>query len=218
MLRPLAASLAFALALIAAPAAHADRAGSFDFYVLSLSWSPSYCEAEGRDANRAQCASGRPFAFVVHGLWPQYERGWPQDCQTRYRTRLSRDEVSHLLDIMPSQNLIFHEWRKHGTCTGLAPDAYFTLLRNARDKVRIPPAFDRIEKYVMVSPGAVESAFRKANPGLDGDEIAVTCDRRRLREVRICFTRDLEFRACPEIDRKACRNTKVVLPPIRGGQ
>ena len=198
------------------PATAADRAGEFDFYVLSLSWSPSYCEAEGKDANRLQCASGRPFAFVVHGLWPQYERGWPRRCPTRERTWLSRGEVSPLLDIMPSPDLIFHEWREHGTCSGLSPEAYFTLLRRARERVRVPPAFARIDKYVMVSPKAVEAAFLKANPGLDPDEIAVTCDRRHLREVRFCLTRDLAFRTCPEVDRNACRADRVVMPPIRG--
>lgn len=57
------------------------RGQGFDFYVLSLSWSPSYCEAEGEQANGQQCRAGRPYAFVVHGLWPQYERGYPENCQ-----------------------------------------------------------------------------------------------------------------------------------------
>src|SRR5215212_5317363 len=49
--------------------------GEFDFYVLSLSWSPSFCDAASERGNsgrnqQAQCG-GRPFSFVVHGLWPQ---------------------------------------------------------------------------------------------------------------------------------------------------
>ena len=56
--------------------------GDFDFYVLALSWSPSYCAIEGDGADPAQCANGRPYAFVVHGLWPQYEKGYPRDCET----------------------------------------------------------------------------------------------------------------------------------------
>src|SRR5438874_4074521 len=58
--------------------------GEFDFYVLSLSWSPSFCEQASERGNDrrsgAQCG-GRPFSFVVHGLWPQYERGFPEYCQ-----------------------------------------------------------------------------------------------------------------------------------------
>ena len=100
-------------------------AGSgFDFYVLSLSWSPSYCEAEGDNANRQQCDIGRPYAFVVHGLWPQFERGFPADCDTAER-EVDNDTLRSLYDIMPSSGLIRHEWRKHGTCSGLSQHDYF---------------------------------------------------------------------------------------------
>src|SRR5262249_56886681 len=62
-----------------------------------------------------------------------------------------------------------------------------------------------------------EEAFSEVNPGLARDAIAVTCDRRRLSEVRICLGKDLGFRPCPEIDSRACRRDKVVMPPVRGG-
>ena len=61
--------------------------GQFDFYVLALSWSPSFCqdsEERGREA-REQCGLGRPYSFVVHGLWPQYERGFPRSASSRRR-------------------------------------------------------------------------------------------------------------------------------------
>ena len=68
-----------------------------------------------------------------------------------------------------------------------------------------------------MTPDEVEEAFVKANPGLTRDAIAVTCDSRRLGEVRICLGKDLRFRACPEIDARACRREQVVMPPVRGG-
>src|SRR5690606_36554500 len=107
--------------------------GQFDFYVLALSWSPSYCEASaerGSSRNDPQCA-GRPFAFVVHGLWPQYERGFPEYCRVP-APRLNRSIVGAMLDVMPSQRLIYHQWDKHGTCTGLSPNSYFENVRKAR--------------------------------------------------------------------------------------
>ena len=52
--------------------------GQFDYYVLALSWSPSYCAGEAGQNDQQQCAPGRRFAFVVHGLWPQYNKGWPE--------------------------------------------------------------------------------------------------------------------------------------------
>src|SRR5437868_6359483 len=81
--------------------------GRFDFYVLSLSWSPSFCESvaeNGRTPPREQCGE-RPYSFVVHGLWPQYERGFPKDCQVP-APRLNRDIMSSMLDLMPAPRLI----------------------------------------------------------------------------------------------------------------
>jgi ribonuclease T2 len=188
----------------------------FDFYVLSLSWSPSYCEAEGEDANRQQCVSARPYAFVVHGLWPQFERGYPENCRTDEES-VDNATLRTLYDIMPSAGLIRHQWRKHGSCAGLAQDDYFDVLRAAREKVAIPAEFHRLEAYKTLDPDDAERVFLEANPGLTGEGIAVTCDRRFLREVRICLTKDdLAFRACPEVDRRACRRDSVVMPPVRG--
>jgi ribonuclease T2 len=121
------------------------------------------------------------------------------------------------LDLMPARALVLHEWREHGTCSGLASQAYFDSVRRARERISIPDSFVRLNSHTMVSPGEVEQAFLAANPGLTPDMISVTCDSRHLREVRICMSRDLEFRTCPEIDQRACRTPRVVMPPVRGG-
>ena len=188
----------------------------FDFYVLSLSWSPSYCEAEGGNANRQQCSASRPYAFVVHGLWPQFERGYPQQCATDER-EVPGQTLSELYDIMPSAGLIRHEWQKHGSCSGLSQSDYFDVLRAAREKVVVPAEFRRLDDYRTLSPADAEAAFLDVNPGLPPDGVAVTCDRRYLREVRVCMTKKLAFRACDEVDRRSCRAQKVVMPPVRGG-
>lgn len=201
----------------AAPSARTMPVGSgFDFYVLSLSWSPSYCEAEGAGADRQQCASARPYAFVVHGLWPQFERGFPQDCPTN-PPDVPRETLSGLYDIMPSAGLIRHEWRTHGGCSGLSQDDYFETLRKAREKVVVPAAFGRLTAYKTIAPADAEAEFLRANPSVKANGLAVTCDKRFLREIRICMTRELGFRPCPEVDRRACRLPKVVMPPVRGG-
>lgn len=192
--------------------------GQFDFYVLALSWSPSFCrdsEERGRQGGE-QCSTGRPYSFVVHGLWPQYERGFPKDCQVP-APRLNRNIMSSMLDLMPSPRLVFHEWDTHGTCTGLAPQAYFDLVRKARDAVKIPERFTSPKETLSVSPDQVEEAFVQANPGLSRAAIAVTCGSPRLGEVRICMSKDLRFRECPDVDRRACRREQLVMPPVRGG-
>jgi ribonuclease T2 len=176
-----------------------NEPGQFDFYVLALSWSPSFCEVSGERGTPPQQQCGaRPYSFVVHGLWPQYENGFPEFCQ------------------QPAPRLIFREWDRHGTCSGLSPNAYFETVRKARAVVKIPEAYIALNAPLTVTPDEVEEAFVKANPGLPRDGIAVTCDSRRLGEVRICLGKDLRFRACPEIDARACRREQIVMPPVRG--
>lgn len=214
----------FATIAAAGNAAAQDRRqnapGEFDFYVLSLSWSPSFCEAASERGNtgkstRIQCG-GRPYSFVVHGLWPQYERGFPNYCQ-RPAPRLDRRVMSSMLDLMPAPGLIYNEWDKHGTCSGLGARGYFEAIRKARAAVKIPADYLELNATRMVAPAEIEDAFIKANPGLSSAAIAVTCDSKRLSEVRICISKDLQFRACDEIDRRACRRNKVAMPPVRGG-
>ncbi len=203
---------------LCAQARREHQPGQFDFYVLSLSWSPSFCEAaaeQGRRPPREQCAA-RPYSFVVHGLWPQYERGFPRDCQVP-PPRLDRNVMRSMLDLMPAPKLIYHEWDRHGTCSGLSARQYFDLVRKAREAVKVPDDFQALKSIRTVTPDEVEEAFVKANPGLTRTGISVTCDSRRLSEVRVCLSKELRFRDCAEIDRRACRRDKLVMPPTRGG-
>jgi ribonuclease T2 len=196
-----------------------NEPGQFDFYVLALSWSPSYCEAASERgpsrSSREQCGE-RPYSFVVHGLWPQYEKGFPEFCQVP-APRLDRNIVSSMLDLMPSPRLIFNEWDRHGTCSGLNPRAYFETLRKARAVVKIPSDYLDVKEPLSVTPGAVEDAFIKANPGLTHEAIAVSCDSKRLSEIRICVTKDFRFHDCAELGRRACRRDTILMPPTRGG-
>jgi ribonuclease T2 len=194
---------------------NANSDADFDFYVLALSWSPSYCESEGPDANRQQCGSSRPFGFVVHGLWPQFERGYPQDCDSGEPRNVPMSLARSMGDIMPSTGLINYQWRKHGACSGLSQRDYFATMRRAMERVAIPGQFRQGTARDAVNPQLVERAFLTANPGMKAEGVAVTCDREFLREVRICLTKDLDLRACPEVDRSGCRRRAVEMPPIR---
>jgi ribonuclease T2 len=151
---------------------------------------------------------------VVHGLWPQYDRGFPEFCQVP-APRLDRNIVSSMLDLMPAPRLIFHEWDRHGTCSGLNARAYFDSVRKARAQVKIPEAYIELTRPLTVTPDEVEEAFVEANPGLSRDGIAISCDSRRLQEVRICLSKELGFRDCEETNRRACRRDKLVMPPLR---
>jgi ribonuclease T2 len=207
----------FAMLPAFAQDARQNEPGQFDFYVLSLSWSPSFCAAAAeRDASRGpslQCGE-RPYSFVVHGLWPQYDRGFPEFCQVP-APRLERGIVSSMLDLMPAPRLVFNEWDKHGTCSGLAPRAYFEIVRKARAVVKIPPEYVDLPAPLNVTPSGVEDAFVKANQDLSPNSMAVGCDKKRLTEVRICLSKDLKFRDCAEIARRSCRRDQLIMPPTR---
>jgi ribonuclease T2 len=220
---PVVTLIVVCLLLAASPGLAQDRRqntpGQFDFYVLALSWSPSFCaaaqERSSAAARQSQCAE-RAYAFVVHGLWPQYEAGFPEYCQVP-APRLDRATVSSMMDLMPAPRLIFHEWDRHGTCSGLAPRAYFETVRKARAVVRIPDRFLALGEAVTVTPAEVEQAFIDANPGLTPSAISVGCDNKRLKDVRVCIGRDFRFHDCGDVDRRSCRRETVEMPPVRGG-
>lgn len=201
--------------LAAAQGRRQDVPGQFDYYVLSLSWSPSFCENATGSARGRQCGP-RPYAFVVHGLWPQYERGFPESCQVP-PPRLDRRIMSSMLDIMPAPGLVYHEWDQHGTCSGLKPRQYFDLVRSARARVAIPPDYADLATPLRVTADDVVKAFVGANKDLSPADIAIECGRGRLREVRICLSRDLKFRPCSGGARRSCRTGTLLMPPVRGG-
>ncbi len=209
MLRGIFAALLLALA---APVQAAGTAGDFDFYVLSLSWSPTYCATDERP-NQAECALR--LAFTVHGFWPEYESGYPEYCPSNMPRRVRDATVAAISDLMPSVGLINHEWQKHGVCSGLNQDAYFDTMRRAYEKVAVPPALKLPKSDVRTAPRAIEQAFIGLNPRLVESGIAVTCTRGMLDEVRICLTRNLEFRRCPAVDRQSCRLPDITVPKAR---
>ncbi len=199
-----------------------NEAGRFDYYSLVLSWSPTHCATVSR-SNDPQCSTkpDRPYAFVLHGLWPQHERGWPENCPTRDRPFVPQSTINRMLDIMPSSSLVIHEYRKHGTCSGLSPDSYFELSRKLHDKIRIPPRFERPNQALIVSPDEIVRDFLSVNPGTKPESFAVVCNGsgNRLREVRVCFSREGEPRACGrnEDPRRLCQSRTVYVPPVRFG-
>ncbi|OJU32939.1 MAG: hypothetical protein BGN89_04640 [Alphaproteobacteria bacterium 64-6] len=196
--------------------------GRFDYYALVLSWSPTFCASLPRDRYEPQChrRGGRPYAFVLHGLWPQHERGWPENCPTRQRPFVPQPLIDSMLDIMPSSRLVIHEYRKHGTCSGLTPEGYYGLARRLYNSVTIPQRFVLPNNDFTVSPDAVVRAFVEANPTLRPDMLAVACGGpgNRLREVRICFNRDGGPTRCGrnEEQDRLCRASNMHVPPARG--
>lgn len=202
-----------------ASARHHGRAsesppGDFAFYVLSLSWSPAFCLSS---PGSAECNGPRRYGFIVHGLWPQNESGWPEHCNVH--RSVPDNVVQGIADLMPARGLVYHEWSAHGTCSGLEPAEFFALVRRAYSGVAIPRELSSPAQALEQSPAAVADSFMHANPRLAVHSVVVTCSGQgapRLREVRICLDRDLGPRACSaDALRGACRAPQVIIPPIR---
>ncbi|MDP9138973.1 MAG: ribonuclease T2, partial [Pseudomonadota bacterium] len=209
--------LGFALAVAAADG-QARQPPRFDYYVLALSWSPTYCSSPAGAADGSQCSSDKRFAFIVHGLWPQYRAGWPEFCDTP-EPRVPDTTIAAMLPVMPSPQLIVHQWRKHGSCSGLPIADYFALVQSLFAKVRIPARYLAPTAVIATNPGAIVSDFVKSNRGLDPSMISVRCGSRkrqaRLAEVRICFARDGGFAACGRNEHPSCKAASLHLPPAR---
>lgn len=203
-------------ALLANGSALRDKAGVFDYYVLALSWAPSWCRSGVDIRDALSCDAGRRAGFTVHGLWPQYERGWPSNCASHHPGP-SRAETRALVDLTGSAGLAWHQWRKHGRCTGLTAQDYFVAMRDATKTIRIPEVFAALNREVALPAHVVEDAFIEANPGLTRDAITVTCPGRDMQpdmqEVRICLTRDLRPRDCAPDTRRDCSRNMLVPAP-----
>jgi ribonuclease T2 len=177
----------------AAQARSPQAAGAqFDYYAVALSWSPSYCASRN---DPEQCATGRQFGFVLHGLWPQYETGYPENCSDQ---KLPEDVRQKYTRLYPSPTLIGHEWRKHGTCSGLAPAAYFDLSARLTSQLAIPLPYRKPATPLRTTHAQLYSAFKSANPALAKDGVLPFCagGGRFLREVHACHDKAGSSRSC----------------------
>jgi ribonuclease T2 len=190
-----------------------DAPGRFDYYVLVLSWTPTYCAEEGEERGDRQCDARRSHGFTLHGLWPQYFDGWPQDCWRGKRPWVPDEVIGAMRDIMPSKGLVIHEYRAHGTCAGLSPSEFYRVARELYERIETPSRFDTLEEQLVVPPDEIERAFLDANSWLKPEMISVTCRKGAFLDVRVCFGRDLSPRACGKNEEKRlCRAPKVTVP------
>lgn len=194
--------------------AEGEQAGDFDYYVIALSWSPTWCALEGDRRDSPQCENDADFGWVLHGLWPQYEDGWPSFCPTNARNP-SRSDTRDEADLFGSSGNAWHQWNKHGRCSGLRADDYYALAREAYDRVTRPELLRKLKDPVRLPAQVIEQAFLEDNPQLEADQITITCKSGRIQEARICLTRELEPRRCGNDVIRDCRMTDALLDPIR---
>ncbi len=192
-------------------------AGDFDFDVLALSWSPDYCATSGGN-DPQQCSLGKKLGFVLHGLWPQYDKGYPSNCST---VKLSAAVKAQFPGLYPSASLYDHEWEKHGTCSGLTPQGYLTLSKQLKESVAIPDPYRGPEKPIRVTAAQLKSQFASVNPGLNESDLAVYCSGsgRFLQELYVCFSLEGKPASCSAEIRneaaKTCPNPDFLVRNVR---
>jgi ribonuclease T2 len=185
--------------------------GAFDYYLLALSWAPDFCDRADVQKDPRECGPGRRLGFVVHGLWPQLEDGGhPTQCGPA--RPVARDIVQRALALIPSEGLIQHEWRDHGTCSGLSSAAYFDTVRKAHDAIVIPADFNQPSQRINASPAEIEAKFVAANPRFR-NSLRIACSGGELTEVRVCMGKDLSPHACSSHDRE-CPASQVTMLPV----
>jgi ribonuclease T2 len=176
--------------------------GSFDFYLLNLSWSPEYCHSH---PTAAECAAHS--TFVLHGLWPENNDGsYPQNCSNAPGPA----NPSQYSDIYPDAGLLEHEWQTHGTCSGLSPDAFFQLARAAFHSVTIPPTLQTLSSQTSLPPDQIVGLFTASNPAIPGSSLVVSCGNNYLTAVEVCLDKSLHAVACSGV--RSCGANTVKIP------
>jgi ribonuclease T2 len=189
----------------------ASEPGDFDYYLLTLSWSPTYCLVHPND--RSECAR-KGYGFVLHGLWPQFNAGgYPENCVPDAPLSQQAEAVGRT--VYPSPKLLRHEWQRHGTCSGLEAADYFRTADRALAVVRIPSNLTAPPALLATSPSQIASQFRAMNPGIPENGLTVACSRGELSEVRVCLSRELTFRACGRGVRNSCPSAPIEVPSSR---
>ena len=194
--------------------ADGEPAGVFDYYVLALSWSPNWCAVEGDAKGSDQCDARHDHGWILHGLWPQFHRGWPSYCRTS-EAAPSRRMTREMADIMGTSGLAWHQWKKHGTCSGLDAAGYYALSRRAYETTIRPPVFRRLDQSVKLPVKIVEDAFLEVNPRLEPDMITITCRAGHIQEARICLSKELDTVPCGRDVIRDCTQKDALFHPIR---
>jgi len=183
--------------------------GEFDYYVMALSWSPTFCELHPDEEE--QCAH-KGYGFVLHGLWPQYDGGGgPENCPTT--DEVDKKTAAAALAFMPSRSLINHEWRAHGACTGLGAPDYFALADRAFAAVRMPSEFEAPSQPIDTTADDVRSALKRANPELTDEMMSLHCSRGELVEIRVCLNKDVALQECGKRMQSHCPATARITMP-----
>ena len=179
----------------------------FDYYVLSLSWAPSFCAGHPSDSS-PECKIGNHSTFVLHGLWPQARSG-PPPMECAPARPVSKSIVDRMIRFYPSRGLVQHEWEKHGTCSNLSSAEYFNQVEQAFASVKVPPQYSSLNRDQEIDVRQIEQDFAAANRA-PRDSFRVACHAGEMVSVEACMSKDLKYEACSSSVRE-CPAEKILL-------
>ena len=214
-MRNTVAFLACFLVVIPAIGVARGVSGEFDYYVLSLSWSPQYCASQTQQASAEQCGADKHYGFILHGLWPEYEIGWPEYCDALPQD-VPQEIVDRILPITPASSLIEHEWDKHGKCSGLTVEDYFAAGETTFFEINTPHRMEKAKRPFSMTRKRLIRAILSANPQLDPAGIVLACRGKLLSEIRVCYGKDFQaIRCSDDLIASQCKkaNLKILAIP-----
>ena len=183
----------------------------FDFFVFATSWQPEECYNEPTYTGCSNPNKIWSSQLTIHGMWPQFNNGsWPSYCSNEpfdssiiyndldseifyeywpnVRYEIPQEGVASKKEYEDYASFWEHEWTKHGTCSGLDQETYFTKTMQNRP----------------ITPQIISDNYGKQitkQELLDSyDHLVVpTCKSNYLFEIYLCINSDTYTQFdCPE--------------------
>lgn len=191
------------------------RAESFDYYTFAISLTPAFCDQNPQRRDSLQCRDRLPLS--VHGLWPERRQGRaPENCSGG-PLALSPGLEKNLRGTMPDKGLREHQWKKHGRCSGLSPEAYFGLIDREFLALKWPEQLRPRGRDLIVERDLLLREIQRLNPGTPARGIVLRCARGGrpplLEEVRLCLSPDGRPAECAANFRPNCPVAVTIRAP-----
>ncbi|MBN8952211.1 MAG: ribonuclease [Rhizobium sp. 60-20] len=169
-------------------------------FILAASWEPTFCQTNQKKAECRNQSSDNHDAtnFSLHGLWPmrqQYcdvsddlkQADRSSDWKDLPAVQLSQDVKTKLDKVMPGtqSGLERHEWIKHGTCTKLSADQYFSIAAGLITELNASTVRDLFAQNIgkELDAESIKAAFDQSFGEGANARIKMSC--RRVGNVRM---------------------------------
>lgn len=190
-------------------------------YLFVFSWSPTYCQEVDPQGKQAQCNKNKQYRFIVHGLWPQLHDNQQQGKYSNYCRSVEKNLEASIVEkyfyLMPSSELMHHEWIKHASCGNFTQQSYFQTIENLYQRFKVADIFKTVDTTQSMSLNALMTELTTQIPNISRKNIVIYCRKNYFGEVRICLNADYSLRHCRynEIKAGGCRSSQGIIVPFK---